>query len=345
MLTLPRCSLLFLAFSLLCHISLALRAPAVAAPRPTSYPTRDVSQFANVGAWVENLAVRFNGKILISRLDTPAVYQVDPFKLGKAPTLVTTFPGASGALGIVEYEIDVFAVITGNVSTTPPFIPGSYVVWKVDMRSFGSTGAAKLVKITSIPEAALLNGAALLDADKETILLADSGLGVVWRLNTQTKAYKVVLDDATLKAGATASVPIGVNGVRVRNGYTYFTNSGQNFFARVAIHKDGTAAGAFEVIAHNTQGGVDDFAFDFEGNAYVAQGKANTVAKITPKGVETEVAGNLNSTALAGSTSARFGRTLIDSGVLYVTTNGGLTGPVNGTVIEPGKVAAVYVYP
>ncbi|KAH6704376.1 hypothetical protein BKA61DRAFT_188260 [Leptodontidium sp. MPI-SDFR-AT-0119] len=77
-----------------------------------------------------------------------------------------------------------------------------------------------------------------------------------------------------------------------------------------------------------TQGGVqvlwDDFTFDREGNAFVATENGNGIQKVTPKWAVSVVAGNLNTTELAEPTSAIFGRTLRDQGVLYVTTAGGI---------------------
>jgi hypothetical protein len=64
---------------------------------------------------------------------------------------------------------------------------------------------------------------------------------------------------------------------------------------------------------------------------------------VTPKGVVTVLAGNVNSTILEGDTAASFGRTKWDENVLYVVTNGGIAGAVQGTQITGGKVLAVDV--
>ncbi|KAL8745812.1 MAG: hypothetical protein Q9190_002092 [Brigantiaea leucoxantha] len=304
-----------------------------------SYPaqTRNIYQFSKP-TWVENLAVQRNGKVLVTLLTSPDLYQIDPFTPGKVPSLVHSFPTALGLFGIAEFEPDVFVVVSGNFSiATFVNTPGTYSVWKVDLRK----PAAVVKKITDVPEGVFLNGATVLNPGKATILLADSGAGVVFRLNANTGRYKVVLDDALLKPLAGAPVEIGVNGLHVGNQMLYFTNTNQNLFAKVQIREDGTAVGPFEVIARNAVGSFDDFGRDRRGNAYVCQGSGNQLAMITPHGLETEVAGNLNSTALAGCTSAKFGRTIRDRKTLYVTTNGGLTGPVNGTTVEGGKLVAV----
>ena len=334
---------------LFCLFRLTLSAPAAAPIADASSaaynsPTRDIYQFPNKGNWVENLAVRYNGQIIITRLDVPEIYQVNPFTPGQAPTLITTFPSALSTLGITEVTPDVFAVVTGNFSLTTFVIdPGSFAVWKVDMRKYHGTGTAKVEKVTNIPEAKLLNGATVLDAAGGTILVADSQLGVVFRVDINTGAYRTVQDDPTMKGLPGGRLPIGINGVRVRNGNLYFTNSDQNLFVKVPINVDGTVSGAYITIVKSTQGTFDDFALDIFLDAFATQGAGNTIAKITSQGVETEVAGDLNSTAIAGPTSAKFGRTLLDLTVLYVTTNGGFAGPVDGTIVEGGKVVAVNV--
>ena len=74
-----------------------------------------------------------------------------------------------------------------------------------------------------------------------------------------------------------------------------------------------------------------------DGSVFVAQPIANQVARVTNDGV-VPVAGNLNSSAVAGVTSVTFGRTWRDLGTIYVSTTGAITNPVNGTFTEGGKV-------
>ena len=311
------------------------------APAPYSSPTRDIYQFPELGTWVENLAVRANGQIIISRLDQPVVQQVDPFTPGKEPVTIYTFPGALGALGITEYAPDIFAVLTGNFSlATGTNPPGAYAVWKVDMRRYNGPGTATVTKITDIPIALLLNGATTLDFIKGTILLADSQSGTVIRVDTSQGTYTVVQKDPTMEGIPTARVTIGINGLRIRDGYLYFTNTNKNLLVRVPINPDGTARGAYETLVVNTVGTFDDFALDVFGEFFNCQGAGNTLAKITVKGgvgTEQEVAGNATSEVIAGNTSARFGRTLVDLTTLYVTTNGGRP------PLEGAKIVAVDV--
>ena len=308
-------------------------------------PTHDIYQFPNVGTWVENLAVRANGQLIVSRLDQPIIQHVDPFTPGKEPVTIYTFPDVEGALGIAEYAPDIFAVITGNVSgTTGKSTPGSFAVWKIDMRSYYGPNTATVTKITDLPTALLLNGAATLNFIEGTILLADSQAGAVIRVDTSKGTYTVVQEDATMAVNPNGGPPLGINGLRVHDGYLYFTNTGRNIFVRVPIHPDGTAKGAYETLVTNAVGGYDDFAVDVFGEFFLCQGPGNTLAKVTVKGnvgTEQEVAGNATSEAIAGNTSARFGRTIADLTTLYVTTNGDVReGP---PFAEGAKIVAVDV--
>lgn len=315
-------------------------------PAPSTGPTRTIYQFPNE-TWVENIAVRSSGQLLVTLITTPDIYQVDPFSPSPSATLVHSFPDSISILGIAEIQPDVFAVVVGNWSTTTfSTTNGSYSVWKVDLRRFktDSSGLATskptVSKITDISEASFLNGMTLLEPSSPYLLISDSSLGVVWRLNYQTGKYKIVLDNALFKP-VPGDIALGINGVHTRNKYLYFTNSFQGLFGRVAISSSGTATGPYEVIAYNGVG--DDFAFDGEGNAYVAQDPGDALEQITPDGKVTVLAGNTNSTILEGDTSAAFGRTWRDETILYVTTDGGIAGLVAGTSVVGGKVLAVDV--
>lgn len=73
---------------------------------------RDVWQFPN-DTWIENIAVRSNGQLLVTLLTVPELYQVDPAG-AQEPKLVYRFPQALGLFGIAELETDVFGVISSN---------------------------------------------------------------------------------------------------------------------------------------------------------------------------------------------------------------------------------------
>jgi len=285
------------------------------------------------------LAVRQNGQILVTVLSAPELYQVDPFHTDSPPTLIHRIPGVLGLLGIVELQNDVFYVIAGNWSVdTLQTANGSYSLWKVEMGS--SNGAinspAIVSKVTDIPEGVFLNGIAVLNESRGLVVIGDSGAGQVFTVDVETGTYSKTIEDPTMKP--TPSLQLGINGLKISGGFLYYTTSAQAAFNRIPINgTDGSPAGPAEVVARFILG--DDFSFDPVGNAYISQDPLNTVAKVTPAGVVSIVAGSLDSTQVAGATATAFGRTHNDRSVLYVTTSGGYLGPV---VMQGGKVVAIY---
>ena len=162
------------------YIFLFLNLASAAIPVPRNNNAQAISTLYEFpkGAWVENIAVRSNGQLLITRTDVPELYLVDP--LHPSASLVHQFTSATGLLGIAEVAHDIFAVIAGKIDlATASAVPGSFVIWKVDMRS----AKAAVSKIAEVPEALFLNGMTLFNAKTSTVLIADSKKGVIWRLD------------------------------------------------------------------------------------------------------------------------------------------------------------------
>jgi sugar lactone lactonase YvrE len=159
-----------------------------------------------------------------------------------------------------------------------------------------------------------------------------------------TAEYEIILESPLMQP-APGPIVLGINGIHVFNSSVYFTNSLQGLFARVPVNlygpNAGSATGDYEVIAHNGVG--DDFTFDKEGNAYIAQDLGDALQVVTQDGKVTVLAGNVNSTIVEGDTADAFGKTAWDENTLYVVTNGGIAGAVPGTRIVGGKVLAVDV--
>jgi hypothetical protein len=198
--------------------------------------------------------------------------------------------------------------------------------------------SAVVSKVTDIPEGVSLNGIAALNESQGLLVVGDAGAGVVYTLNVHTGNYSKTIDDPTMKPSS--SYPIGINGIKVRDGYLYYISEAQELvFSRIPVNTTSSApTGPAEIIATNIFG--DDFSLDQAGNAYVGENPWDVVAKVTPGGEVSVVAGSLNSTLVAGATSTAFGRTSGNGSVLYVTTSGGL-----GSLVcaEGGKVVAIYI--
>ncbi|PMD51278.1 uncharacterized protein K444DRAFT_656650 [Hyaloscypha bicolor E] len=317
---------------------------AVPSPLPSNLAIHTIYEFPNE-TWIENIAVSSNGNLLLNLLSTPQLYQLQALNpVPGSAKLLYTFPYATGLTGIAEIQPDVFAVLAGNWSIgTFSTTPGSWSVWKVDFRR-GRKNDPAVSKITDLTKASFANGMTLLTPGSPYLLIADSVLGVVWRLDYLTSEYEIILE-SPLMLPPPGPIVLGINGIHVFDSSVYFTNSFQGLFARVPVElygpDAGSATGDYVVVANNGPG--DDFAFDKEGNAYITQDPSDALELVTRKGMVTVLAGNVNSTILEGDTAASFGRTKWDENVLYVVTNGGIAGAVKGTQITGGKVLAVDV--
>ena len=297
---------------------------AVSAPPPSSSAVRQVYQFKEQMA-LENLEPRSNGQLVLTVSSQPEVYNLDPSKPGQPPTLVHQFPNVSSVTGIAEIAPDVFAVVAGNWSAvTLTAVPGTFSIWSIDFTT--SSPTAKM--IAPMPEAAALNGAATLDGSPDLLLIADSTLGAVWRLNVTTGDYSIAIQDPLL-SNWSSPIPIGINGIRTFRGSVYFLNSALGSYGRVPVSSDGSPTGEVEVIARVDVPAVvvDDFDIDWAGNAWIAT-HPNVVTQVSPEGIQRNFTGDNggNGIEMSQPTSARFGRGSAQEGsVLYVVTGGSET--------------------
>ncbi|KAB8606214.1 hypothetical protein FH972_025845 [Carpinus fangiana] len=308
------------------------------------YPSSLVYQFPK-GTWVENLAVRSSGTVLVTTiLPNAAVYEINP-NSSTTPKVVAQFSSSLAALGITETTPDTFYVVSNNVSTaTGAVAPGSNKIWRL------SFPGPKVALVSTVTNASFLNGLTTLNS--QTILAADATAGAVWAINTTSGAYKKVISDPLMSKPASEKV-VGLNGLKITGSTLYFTNTAQKVFAKIPLNADGTPTTSATKVASSTNVPVantesyDDFGLDKAGNtAYCVVGGGNVIQKVVlASGSTSIVAGNLNSTDLAEPTSGQFGRTTSDAGTLYVTTSGAINIPVykNGVKYQDigGQLVAV----
>ncbi|EGP91112.1 uncharacterized protein MYCGRDRAFT_17443, partial [Zymoseptoria tritici IPO323] len=262
-------------------------------------------------SWVENLAIRSNGKILVTLLSSPEVWQIDPANPGSAE-LIYRFPHALSALGIAEVYPDVFAVAIGNISLSAMASePGSYSAWSIDLsrRKHGKDDK-QVTKITDLSQAAFLNGMSILPGKPSSVLLADSAQGLIHQLDTKSGAWKVWLDDAALKPNASVPIKSGINGLKAYNGHVYFTNTfSRPCIARLPINRAGDPSGPVETIVGNPTFGVnigdhaDDIAHHSHGNIWLATDLSHSIVKVSPGGNASVEDSGTNDPIVAGVTA------------------------------------------
>lgn len=311
---------------------------AISAEPPPTAALDPVYQFPN-GTWIENIAVRQNGALLVTLATAPELWEISP--LNSTARLVHRFPNATYTTGITPLAPDIYAICAGSA------------IWHLDLTDKTSTNSSttsatpSASPIATIPHAPLLNG--LLALPNSTRLLAsDSTAGVVWAVDVATGDAAVVLADAaTMAPPANVTNAIGVNGIRYLAGYVYYASTTKRLFCRVPVDAaSGVAVGGFEVVREGLMG--DDFAVVEEGGdvvGYVAGLDENVVTRVgvDDGGVEV-VAGGKEERGVAGATSVAVGRGDGDGGLLlYVTTSGALRAPVGGWFVEGGKVVGLRV--
>ncbi|OJJ30786.1 hypothetical protein ASPWEDRAFT_627621 [Aspergillus wentii DTO 134E9] len=268
---------------------------------------------------IENSILRPNGHLLLTTFNNGSLYTLDPTVAKPKAELVAVFPGVTAISGIAAIGANTFAVVGG--------IRGHYhytneTVFTVDFDNEKDETKPTIKAVTQVPEAVMFNGLASLPTRPDVVFVADSRRGCLFQVDTKTGNSKIAFQHPALFAPANASIPIGINGLKIANGNVFFTNSARNIFARIPISENGDIVNDVKVIARlNSNDGSDwdDFAIDASGVAYVAQ-PHNALARITPDGKQVIVAGGGNSTALHGPTSVNIAK---DGKTAYVTTQGG----------------------
>ncbi|KAG9189987.1 hypothetical protein G6011_08075 [Alternaria panax] len=291
----------------------------------------------NTTGSLENLAVRPNGNVLVTRFDVPQLWEINPSS-GSA-VLVHDFQSATvnNILGITEYEKDVYAVGVGILNQTS-FLgkPGTWGVWKVDMRAKNSS--AKVDLITIIPKATFLNGLAVLPPPAErkhgryskskSLLVADSATGVIYKVLPARKSYEVFYSNPeTMVPPPTAFSLIGLNGVkfyvdRNHTRYVYYSVTALSGFYRMRLDKNNVVQGKPELLLSPTYA-LDDFALAKDGTAYLTSNADDLFVKRERGGAVTVLGGDgTNGTIFAQATSVTLGR-VRGKDTAYVSTFAG----------------------
>lgn len=158
-------------------------------------------------------------------------------------------------------------------------------------------------------------------ASETIVLIADSDVGGLWKLDTSTGEYSMIFRDP-LFTNCTAKFPLGLNGVSMYEGSIHFANSALRIYGQVPIYEDGSPSAEIEIIGRAVPGAVafDDLVLDWEGNAWIAT-HPNVVTQITLSGKQRNFTGG--DTELANPTSIVWGRGSPEAEkTLYISTNG-----------------------
>jgi sugar lactone lactonase YvrE len=261
-------------------VASALVAPhaASAATLPLSNP-RIVAHFNLAETQnAENLAILKNGEVDVT---FAYAHQVGQVGRNGDVRIVATLP--------VPADGGVNTPLTGK-----PFLGGIAQSRNGTVYVAYSTGSADLtgiwrlrsngspVRVAGLPPTAFLNGLAI-DNQTGTMYIADSVLGVVWRVPAGSSTASV------WATGSQLGSSFGPNGIKVHDGAVWVTNTTLGLLVRIPIKPDGRA-GSFDTKAIFPAGELDDFAFTGQGDSILAAlNGPNEVVLIQPDGTETVV--------------------------------------------------------
>ena len=266
-----------------------------------------------VGTFLESIAVRADGDMLVVDHTTHNILIIAPD--GTTTTLAHLDQGAAG----IALDLDGTLIVTSGFQQAGGFVT-----------VLSPTGTVE--DTIAVPGSMFLNGAALLSGG--VVLVADSIVGHVFRVDVRTGSVSVWLADPLLAPDPDLPLYPGANGIKISGSIAYITNSGLAHMIAVPIERDGTA-GMPRVVVTDTI--LDDIAIAADGTVYGATHPNNSVVRMTPDGSVTTIA--TADDGLTGATALAFGRTEADANQLYVVTNGGVylppeTGVVDATVVS-----------
>ncbi|KAI1840658.1 hypothetical protein JX265_006132 [Neoarthrinium moseri] len=300
-------------------------------------PAKTIFQFPSPGHWAENIAVRENGNLLVTLLLPAAeLWEIAaPYSAAPRAGLVYSFPNLTGLVGITETAPDTFVVAGSNLANVSDI---RSAVWEV--RFDGDQATPR--KIADLSGTGVLNGVAAVPgcgkSEPSAVLVADSIKGRVYRVDTKMNSWETAISVPEMAPVRT----VGINGIKIREGYLYFDNSETTSFYKIKITSTGFAAeGASAELVAKVDGEpfLDDFSIGADGAIWAASNRGYTVRRINvSSGSSVVVAGSATSTTLLGDTATAFGRAESDQAILYVTTSG-----FNATNVplEAGKIVAI----
>jgi hypothetical protein len=297
-----------------------------------------------VGYFLENVAVRADGSMLVSELSKKGLWYV-PAPTGGTPVqpvLIHTFD--QPPFDIQETQPNVFYVDTSTYLTTHH----SYLQ-RVDLRHWKPGMPVPVQQVLTFPfPISAVNGSSVLAPN--VLLVTDSADGLIWRVDLSAGGRKatarVWLKDPSMNPGRQVVPPQpGINGIEysAKTGYVYYTSTAQKLFMRVRVDpRTLKPAAAPELVAKGHL--WDDFELDESaGVAYITTHRQNTIERVPldPRSGQAEqtLAGVPFDPQLVGPSDFAWGRGPGDAGsVAYITTDGGTTAPPPDGIIRPARL-------
>ena len=202
---------------------------------PTSAPVAKIFSYA--GGGFENLALRANGQILATIAFPEALlFYIDPLSI-RPGIVLHNFTSLASLVGITEVAADLFYVAGKGRDD------GFFAVFSVNMRDFvivpnGTVTTPPVIQeIGTIPAALALNGMTHLGGENNSILIADSLLGGVWRFHVDTGKSELIIKHPSMAGplNKTEFAAYGINGMRAQSDNLFYCNSGAQSFYKMPV--------------------------------------------------------------------------------------------------------------
>ncbi|TEY77490.1 hypothetical protein BOTCAL_0054g00190 [Botryotinia calthae] len=332
---------------------------------PNLLPYEIVARFP-LGYFLENIAVRSDGTLLVTNMIVGQIFYVDPRDKDPESTIQlihdfnTTseapleddeetgiYGSKNHAEAIIEHPkiADLFYAFSGVHGKAD-----TWAVYSLDFRGFDpSRGAATTVveKLADIPGAGWLNGATMIPQTL-TLLMAESQQCKIFAFDLQTRKVSIWIEDERLGKVTIRPPWPALNGLEYFRGQIFGTVTDRGTLVKMQVDETGEyKRDSLEVVVNQLIG--DDFAFDCEGSAYLATNPAHTVLKFVKVGVEPQkeerlkILGGLDKKETAGPTALAFGRGDNDSDCIYVVTCGGVVNSIGDNGPGQALIAKVCV--
>jgi hypothetical protein len=221
----------------------------------------------------------------------------------------------------------VFARIQGHPVSLAP-APGGFllalhgVAFTEGARLAGS-GAVQLLAADGrpgrripLPQSVFPNG--MVQLAEGSYLIADSGLGRIWRLDLAADTAAPWLEVPEMAPDPARPGLPGVNGLQIAGGALFFSNSARPGIYRVALGADGSPAGAVQRVV--ALPGVDDFVV-LPGGGFLAATHGDVVLRVSAAGAVSPL---LETPDIAGCTAVALAPRPGGGQLLYISASGGL---------------------
>ncbi|KAL5090139.1 hypothetical protein Trisim1_004660 [Trichoderma cf. simile WF8] len=297
--------------------------------------------------WLESIVVRRNGDILATSLFYSSnVFTVTrpSFHTDNKAKVLASVPEVNSLLGITElpasYGEEAFFFVGGNFTSLTTFTTtvGSFKGFKLTFDRYGKATVKKvsdLAPISSFP-----NGVTAIPQAPGSVLIADSFVGSIGRLDLSTGHYDpkaFAFQEMTVPEGAV--LPIGVSAMRIKGSYLYFGNPSTQSIYKVKVDSKGylvkKAQPSLVANISSVAPGLDDFIFDSHGNILLATNSPeNAIVHVDVKtGKSKRIIGGPTDPLMPDSTCLAFGRGIFDTNTFYVSTGRNISDPTTSARI------------